>query len=130
MATISIQTSTGCRDIEVRWRGAFLAVHSPNGNEPVRGLWSITFMPAGMKAASVATNLKAAIALAKAWDSRFASLDPKDAKAWPDREEWAQAIRETETPAIAQRLAREKTKAWLDKEFTPGAAAYLRKVGL
>ena len=41
-----------------------------------------------------------------------------------------QAIRETETPAIAQRLARENTKAWLDKEFTPGAAAYLRKVGL
>ena len=130
MATISIQTSTGSREIEVRWRGAFLAVHSPNGNEPVRGLWSITYMPAGLKAGSVATNLKAAIALAKAWDSRFASLDVANANRWEERHEWAQAIREAETPAIAQRLARKETKAWLDKEFTPGAAAYLRKVGL
>lgn len=117
---INIQTTSGPREIQTRWRGAFLAVHPPHGGDTVRGLWAITFMPAGMRAASVAASLKAAVALAKAWDSRFASLDPQNAQGWPEREAWAQAIRETETPAIAARFKRQQTKRWLDDEFGTG----------
>lgn len=114
---INIQTTSGPREIQTRWRGAFLAVHAPHGGETIRGLWTITYQPAGMRAASVAASLKAAVALAKAWDSRFASLDPQNAQGWPEREAWAQAIRETETPAIAARLARQETQSWLNREF-------------
>ena len=118
--TITIQTTSGPRETETRWLGQFLAVHNPNGTEPTRGLWTISHHRSGLRAASVATNLKAAIKLAKAWDLRFATLDPKDAKAWPERDAWAQAIRETETPAIAKRFAKQQTKRWLDAEFGTG----------
>ena len=133
MATITIQTTNGSRETETRWLGQFLAVHNPNGTEPTRGLWTITHHRSGLRAASVPTNLKAAIKLAKAWDLRFATLEPKDAKAWPDREEWAEAIRETETPAIAKRFAKQQTKRWLDAEFGTGqetAAVLAAQAGL
>ena len=115
--TITIQTSNGPRETETRWLGQFLAVHNPNGEEPKRGLWSISHHRSGLRAACVATNLRAAVKLAKAWDLRFATLDPKDANAWPEREAWAQAIRETETPAIANRFLKAATRRFLDDEF-------------
>ena len=118
--TITIQTTSGPRETETRWLGQFLAVHKPVKSKQSRGVWAITHHRCGLSAAIVYTNLKAATALAKAWDLRFATLDPKDAKAWPEREAWAQAIRETETPAIAKRFAKQQTKRWLDSEFGTG----------
>ena len=133
MPTITIKTVNGPRETETRWLGQFLAVHNPNGAEPTRGLWTITHYRSGLRAASVATNLKAAIKLAKAWDLRFENLEVANAADWPQREAWAQAIRETETPAIAARFKRQQTKQWLDSEFGTGTetAAFLAaKAGL
>ena len=118
--TITIQTTSGPRETETRWLGQFLAVHTPNGTEPTRGLWTITHYRSGLRAAYVHTNLKAAIKLAKAWDLRFENLDVTNAANWPQREAWRDAIRETETPAIAARFKREQTKRWLDEEFGTG----------
>lgn len=115
--TITIQTTNGPRETETRWLGQFLAVHKPVKAKQSRGVWAITHHRCGLSAAIVYTNLKAAKALAKAWDLRFATLDPKDARTWPEREAWAQAIRETETAAIAARFARQDTQSWLNREF-------------
>ena len=117
---ITIQTTSGPRETETRWLGQFLAVHRPCAKTAQRGLWVISHHRSGLRAACVATNLRAATKLAKAWDLRFATLDPKDATAWPERDAWAQAIRETETPAIAKRFAKQQTKRWLDAEFGTG----------
>ena len=123
MATITIQTVAGPRETEARWIGQFLAVHLTktwDANGPKRGAYTITYHRAGMAAAHLLCSLKAAVKLAKAWDLRFSSLDPKDAKRWGEREAWGYAVREAQAPQIAARLARKQTKRWLDQEFGAG----------
>jgi len=120
MPTITVKTTSEPREIETRWLGQFLAVHRPINGKRKRGLWVVSHYRSGLMAATVATNLKAAIRLAKAWDLRFENIDVTNAANWPQREAWRDAIRETETPSIAARFKRQQTKRWLDDEFGTG----------
>ena len=91
---ITIQTGKGPRIVPAKWIGQTLAVHRPLiKGELARKGWAITAHTLGLAAAGsrgIDAKLSAVLALAKAWDARFADLScAADGRAWRWQRTWA-----------------------------------------
>jgi hypothetical protein len=95
--TIRVQTAKDSREIPAVWVGAHLAVHHPLDSKNPDGLsklprwWSISHVGTGYLAGpSIDAAQRDVIALAKLWDSAFASVTAAgDARNWRWRDRWA-----------------------------------------
>jgi hypothetical protein len=99
--TVDVRLADGTKTVPVVWAGSHLAVHRPlNKNEPdglskLPRYWSVTHKATGYLAGpSLDASQRDVLALAKLWDSAFASVTAAgDAKSWRWRENWAEDIR-------------------------------------
>jgi hypothetical protein len=104
MATVTVQTTNGPRDIPAVWCGAHLAVHCPVRADEPGGvsregcLWRVSHLATGYGASRELRLPKyRAVALAKLWDVSFADItEAGHAKGWPWGERWADDLRRAE----------------------------------
>lgn len=95
--TVTVTFSDQTRgDAPAAWVGKHCAVHRPAGANrdfpPSRGQWTVTHIGSGMAAAVLRCTRDKAISLARAWDERIGTIDPADARSWPHRQAWANAV--------------------------------------
>jgi hypothetical protein len=90
--TITIQCRDSARTVPVVWAGDCLAVHRPIKNgapSTAPRCWTLTHSPSGLAIVSSLTVAKNdAVALAKAWDSAAALIDPAKPSAWRFLQAW------------------------------------------
>lgn len=101
-AVVTVECKDGRRSVPAVWKGRHLAVHlplkadGPDGVSTVRGRWCVTHLASGRSASggSLETSRAKAVALARAWDATFGTLEAADQGAtWPAREIWGRAVR-------------------------------------
>jgi hypothetical protein len=89
---LTIQCVDGPRTIAPVWSGDCLAVHRPlKDGKPISTprCWTLTHKPSGLSLVGSLTVAKNdAIALAKAWDSAAALIDPAKPSAWQFLQAW------------------------------------------
>lgn len=90
------------------WLGQTIALTAPAGTArdfaPVRGQWVITHRGCGLSAGTLHCSKKRAVAIARQWDARFASIDASDARSWAHCEAWGNVVRGINYPSNAGRV--------------------------
>lgn len=89
--------ATGRLQIPALWVGKNTALHCPvsvknGGTKATRGTYALTHLESGLSFGTLNTNQQQAKKIARAWDDRCGSIDPKNARTWEHREAWGQVL--------------------------------------
>lgn len=94
---IEVAVPSGKLQIPALWVGKNTALHRPvsvsnGGTKATRGMYALTHLESGLSFGFLNTNQQQAKKIARAWDDRCGSIDPKDASQWEHREAWGQVL--------------------------------------
>lgn len=107
MASIAVNLQTvnldlidanGRIPVDPIWQGQNTFLHKPidgGTGQPkqVKATYVLTHADSGLAFGTLNCNQQQAKKIARAWDDRCGSIDPKDASQWEHREAWGQVIR-------------------------------------